>query len=72
MIFHLVMEIQILMKVVKQIELPDPILSLADNPKVLVKLAVQASPQGQKSDEWVNSCKCACRPSSSDKKYHST
>ena len=31
------------MKVVNQIELPEPMLSLAENPKVLVKLAVKAT-----------------------------
>ena len=49
MIFHLVMGIQVVMKVVDQIELSESILSLVDNPKVLVKLGVQASPQNQKS-----------------------
>ena len=45
---NLVMRIQIVMKVGNQIELPEPILSLADNPKVLVKLAVQASPTAKR------------------------
>ena len=49
MISHPVIGIQIVMNVVNQIELPEPMLSLADNPKVLIKLAVQASPQSQKS-----------------------
>ena len=51
MIFHLVMGIQIVMKVVNQIKLPEPILNLADNLKVLVKLAVQANPKAKRVPE---------------------
>ena len=43
MIFHLVMGIQIVMKVVNQIKLPEAILSLADN----LKGAGQTSSAGQ-------------------------